>query len=575
MRYSMIAKRLAGPSAAALLILSTSIGVAHADPSLADIAEQIRALRAENAQIRAENRQMKAAISDMKGENRRVREKVRTVVARTPEPYHLPPPGAPSIGGGVPAIVTPDKRLQFGTITITPGGFVAAESAFRSRTEQVDIGSGYQNIPFGPQAGTNEFRFTARQSRIALLAEAPITPTFLASAYGEFDFLGSGVTSNENESNSFAPRIRHLYGTLDANDYGMHVLAGQNWSLATLNSKGITPRNEITPPTIDSQYVPGFVWKRQPQIRLVKDFAKRLWVALSAEEPQNLLVGCTPGQNGTAIPGLGAAGGVNTLVTCQLTGNNNLNNTTNFSIDHVPDVVGKVAYEAKFADRDVHLEAFGLYRNLYDRTAYVNGLAATNPTATNQNRTGYGVGGGLVVPVLPKRLDFQVSGMVGRGIGSYGTAQFSDATFAADGSESPIREQMLLAGLTAHATQSIDLYAFGGVEQVQANYYATNVAGTAFAGYGAPNANNSGCYNVITAGSCAANAKRVWQVTGGMWDKLYKGAFGEVRVGLQYSYTKRELFQGNGTTAPAAALGFAPHQDDQSLLTSFRYYPFQ
>ena len=145
MRYSMIAKRLAGPSSAALLIFSTSIGVAHADPSLADIAEQIRALRAENAQIRAENRQMKAAISDMKGENRRVREKVRTVVARTPEPYHLPPPGAPFIGGGVPAIVTPDKRLQFGTITITPGGFVAAESAFRSRTEQVDIGSGYQN----------------------------------------------------------------------------------------------------------------------------------------------------------------------------------------------------------------------------------------------------------------------------------------------------------------------------------------------------------------------------------------------------------------------------------------------
>ena len=80
---------------------------------------------------------------------------------------------------------------------------------------------------------------------------------------------------------------------------------------------------------------------------------------------------------------------------------------------------------------------------------------------------------------------------------------------------------------------------------------------------------------MITVGSCAASAKRVWQVTGGMWDKVYKGAFGEVRAGVQYSYTKRELFQGYGTTAPLPALAFAPHQDDQSVLTSLRYYPFQ
>lgn len=550
-------------------------GLAHADPSLADIAEEIRALRSENSQMRAENRQMKAAISDMKGETRRVREKVRSVDARSPDRSPLPPSAPPIFAGGTPAIVTPDKKLKFGAITITPGGFLAAESAFRSRTEQVDIGSGYQNIPFGPQAATNEFRFTARQSRIAVLAEAAITPAFLASGYGEFDFLGSGVTSNENESNSFVPRIRHLYATLDNFDYGMHVLAGQNWSLATMNSKGITPRNEVTPPTIDSQYVPGYVWKRQPQIRLVKDFGKRLWLGISAEEPQNLLAGCSPGQNGTAIAGAGGGGAVNTLVTCQLPGNNNLNNTTNFSIDHVPDVIGKVAYEAQVSDRDVHLEAFGLYRNLYDRTAYVNGSAAASPSASNQNRTGYGVGGGILAPILPGRLDFQASGLVGRGIGSYGTSQFSDATFGPDGSESPLREQMLLAGLTMHATSSIDVYAFGGVEQVQPDFYATNAAGTTFAGYGAPNANNSGCYNVITVGSCAANAKRVWQVTGGIWDKLYKGAYGEVRVGLQYSYTERELFQGNGTTAPSPALAFAPHQDDQSLLTSFRYYPFQ
>ena len=348
------------------------------------------------------------------------------------------------------------------------------------------------------------------------------------------------------------------------------MLAGQNWSLTTLNSKGITPRNEVTPPTIDAQYVPGFVWKRQPQIRVTKDFDKKLWLSLSVEQPQVTYTGCTTGVNGTTVA---SNTGVGNLVTCDLGGNNNLNGTavTNFSLNHVPDVVAKAAYEARIADRDVHFEGFGLYRDLYDRVAYTAG--ATQVSASNQNTTGYGVGGGLIVPVLPRRLDFQASGMYGRGIGSYGTAQFTDATFNSNGSAAPIREGMLLAGLTAHVTPSIDVYAFGGVEQVQPDYYTSNAAGTTFAGYGAPNANNSGCFNEIVAATCAGNAKRVWQITGGMWDKLYKGTFGEVRAGLQYSYTERELFQGNG--GGAVALPYAPRQNDQSVLTSLRYYPFQ
>ena len=63
-------------------------------------------------------------------------------------------------------------------------------------------------------------------------------------------------------------------------------LAGQNWSLLTLNSKGITPRNEVPPATIDAQYVVGFNWARQPQIRIVKNWNKEFWLAASVENPQ-------------------------------------------------------------------------------------------------------------------------------------------------------------------------------------------------------------------------------------------------------------------------------------------------
>ena len=566
--FSTASKHAIRASLAATLLLSCSAAALHAETS--DKDEKIRRLEAGMAQMMREIRELKSSVKTTQSESRHTR---KVVEERGAQPF---PAVAAVPANAVPTFVTADKKFVFGALTITPGGFAAAEGVYHSRTEQVDIGSGYQNIPFGPQAGTQELRFSARQSRIAALIEAPITPTVLASGYGEFDFLGSGATSNFNESNSFVPRIRHLYATLDLNEYGLHVLGGQTWSLATLNSKGITPRNEITPPTIDAQYVPGFVWKRQPGIRLTKDFNQKLWFAISAEQPQTTYggsVGCTAGVNGTAVPN---TLGVADSVTCQLGGNNNLNGTavSNFSLNHVPDVVGKVAYEAKLADRDVHLEAFGLYRDLYDRVAY--GAAAAPTSASNQDTTGYGVGGGIIVPIIPKRLDFQASGMYGRGIGSYGTAQFSDATFQPNGAPAAIRESMLLGGLTLHATSAIDLYAFGGVEQVQPSVYTTNAAGTTYAGYGIPTANNSGCFNTLGGGTCNGQAKRVFQITGGMWDKIYKGSFGEVRVGVQYSYTQRELFQGSATSAPATgALPFSPHQNDQSVLTSLRYYPFQ
>ena len=605
MTISATTKRTLRYSLAATLLLSCAPAALHAETSEKD--EKIRKLETMMLQMQSQIRSLKAAVGEERVEGRRTREKVREVATKG---YTLPPPSMVIPAGATPAFVTADKKLQFGALTITPGGFVAMEGVYRTRTEQADIASQYQGIPFGPQAGTSEARFSARQSRAALLVEGAITPSVLAAGYGEFDFLGSGVTSNSNESNSYVPRIRHLYGTLDFADYGVHVLAGQTWSLATLNSKGITPRNEVTPPSIDAQYVPGFVWKRQPQIRLTKDFGQKLWLSVSAEMPQDTYTGCTNGVNGTAITNTvnGAVTNRATAITCDLLGNNNLNGiagttTTNFSLNHIPDIIGKAAYEAKLADRDVHLEGFGLYRDLYDRVSDVTTNAATptvpaNTTAraSNFDTTGYGLGGSVIAALLPKKLDFQASAMTGKGIGSYGTAQFTDATFSPNGQVSPIRETMLLGGLTAHVTPAIDVYVFGGEEVVQPDYYRTSASGVnaggnglpTYAGYGAPNANNTGCFNTIAATTftnttCGGSAKRVWQLTGGMWDKLYKGSFGEVRVGVQYSYTQRELFAGSGSAAIPAAFGGgfqspyngSPKQNESTILTSLRYYPFQ
>jgi hypothetical protein len=93
-----------------------------------------------------------------------------------------------------------------------------------------------------PSSHTDEFRFSARRSRLSFLTLGDVNPATHLSGFGEFDFLGAAQTANSNESNSFNPRIRQLYMTVDQDDFGAHLLAGQAWTLATMNLVGIVPR---------------------------------------------------------------------------------------------------------------------------------------------------------------------------------------------------------------------------------------------------------------------------------------------------------------------------------------------
>ena len=47
---------------------------------------------------------------------------------------------------------------------------------------------------------------------------------------------------------------------------------------------------ENVPWTIDAQYVPGFDWLRNAEIRIVKDWDKKVWLGIEASSPSELLV---------------------------------------------------------------------------------------------------------------------------------------------------------------------------------------------------------------------------------------------------------------------------------------------
>jgi len=335
--------------------------------------------------------------------------------------------------------------------------------------------------------------------------------------------------------------MRHFYGLVRDTDAGWYLLAGQNWSLATLYANAqLAPRTERIPQTIDAQYVAGFNWTRNAQIRWVKNWGSTVAVGLSLESPQASFY-----TNSTTPAG--------TIVTN--TGGSLLNSTANYSIDFAPDFIAKLAFDPGYG----HYEIYAMARGFRDRYP---------GTAAGSNNTAWGVSGGagLILPIVGSQLEFQLSGLAGSGNGRYGSAQLPDATVKPDGTVATIDEVQLLSGLLFKPTPRSTYYLYYGFEEASKTAYV-NAAGTVGYGYGSPLYNNSGCDLLTgTAATCVANTKTIDQLSLGSWWKVYQGDIGNFQIGLQYSYTKRKTFDG---------VGGDPSTDINMGFVSFRFYPYQ
>jgi hypothetical protein len=538
--------------------------VAHKAPvrdASAELANQLSALRAEVDQLRAAQAaqastaaQSQAQVEQMKAQLAQAQTAAQAAQTQLAEQIKVIPG---EIHKEVAAVAPKTDKLYYKGIGVTLGGFAAMETVFRSRGEGADISSSYSGLPLNnsPTAHTAEDRFTARQSRLSLLAQGDVSKTIHLSGYGEFDFQGAALTANSNESNSYNPRIRNLYAAVswDQSFGGVEFLGGQNWSLVTLTTKGITERSEVPPLTIDAQYVPGFTWARQPQLRLVANINKELWFAVSAENPQTTFYNSGKFNTGVSV--------VNTIT--PTSGFPTSGTTYSLSLNKYPDFVAKVAVDENIDGHSVHAEAFGLLRDFYARPTVAGVIS-------NEDSVGGGVGGGLILSVIPKVLELQGSGLVGKGIGRYGSGQLSDVSFGLDGVIHPIREYQVLLGGIGHIGTKVDAYVYAGQEREFAQAYGNS---TTFNGIGSPYLSNAGCDT--EGGTCAASTKYVDQITTGFWDRVYSGKFGRLQWGIQYSYTERHLFPGYGTANPATiTYDASPAARENMILTSFRYYPF-
>jgi hypothetical protein len=239
--------------------------------------------------------------------------------------------------------------IHYKGVTITPGGFLAAETVWRSHALASDVNTPFNSVPFdgAAQSHMSEFFGSGRQSRLSTLVEGKLNSAKL-SGYYESDFLSSAITSNNNQSNSYSLRVRQAWAQAALNN-GWSFTGGQMWSLMTETKKGVDNRTEALPMTIDAAYTAGFTWARQYGFRVSKDLNNKVWLAFSVEDSQATLGG-HGGTTNFLLGAQGTSGGV-------------YNPTTNYSYNATPDFVFKTVFEPGWG----HFELFGLVTDFRDR----------------------------------------------------------------------------------------------------------------------------------------------------------------------------------------------------------------
>jgi hypothetical protein len=487
----------------------------------------------------------------------------------------------------VTAAMESPTTLHYKGITITPGGFLAAEFVRRSRALAADVNTPFNSLtmPGASQSNISEFFGSGRQSRISMLAQGQTSIAKLGGYY-EADFLSAGVTSNNNESNSYTMRQRQAFAQAAFNN-GLTITGGQMWSLVTETRHGVDNRSEALPMTIDPQYTVGFSWARQYGLRLAKNFDNKVWLAVSAENSQATVT--THGNGANFLVGsAGASGGLyNSAASASASGA--ASNVANYSFNPSPDVVAKVAFEPGFG----HYEVFGVYSRFRDRvfpcgdlsstsTVLCGGSATAGPNALgayNASKNGGGIGANARWSFMHKHLDFGLHGLGGTGIGRYGTGGLPDASVHANGTLNLVRSYQGLTTLEWHGPK-LDVYMNAGAE------YAGRADDFDFTsgkqvGYGARSFKNSGCFSETVPGAtngffpgslsnCTADTRVLIEGTFGIWFKPYDGSRekvnrGRIQWGPQFSYVDRETWSGAGSPNE-------PHGLDSMIFTSFRYY---
>ncbi len=169
--------------------------------------------------------------------------------------------------------------LRYKGITLTPYGFLAGESAFRTHATGGQLVTPWSSLPYegADEYSVSEMNISGTQSRVGFIAEGKLHWGTMRGIV-EGDFLGAGSASNDNQSTSYLFRQRILAAEAETNSHWTFS-GGQGWSLTAENKTGVSiaPTNIALPTMIDPNYVAGLVWSRMGFLRVTRALAKPRW----------------------------------------------------------------------------------------------------------------------------------------------------------------------------------------------------------------------------------------------------------------------------------------------------------
>ena len=177
-------------------------GAAKAEPSSSELESELQELRdlivTQSKQIQSQQEKMEM-LEEQLNAAAAAKEGLTADPAESASAAAINPVvGAIATGSGSAQGGNPEEptSLHYKGVTLTPGGFMAAETVWRQKALAADVNTPFGSTPFNgsPNAHMSEFNASGRQSRISMLVEGKLANVKIGGYY-ETDFLSAGTTS--------------------------------------------------------------------------------------------------------------------------------------------------------------------------------------------------------------------------------------------------------------------------------------------------------------------------------------------------------------------------------------------
>jgi len=359
----------------------------------------------------------------------------------------LTPPGQDSQNKKPINIVSPENPLSFkiGGANFTPGGFVDLTGIFRSRDVGSGLGTNFTILPYAntlPLGQLSEFRFTGQGSRLSLKVDAQPTASTDATGYVESDFNGFEPANSNISTKSDTFRLRLAF--LQIRHGKWELVTGQTWSFLTPTRDGLSPypENIFTALRLDTSYLAGLIYTRQPELRFVYHATEHWALGVALENPQQFM------PSSVVFPTDGSTNFFSTQFDNGSSSTSAASSAVNPTVPNLhPDIEAKTSFDWRTGSGKLfHIDAGGIARSfkVYDNLA--------TPAATN-TITGGGGQFNANFEVL-KHLHLIENAFYGDGVGRYIGGLGPDVVVTPTGTLSAVHAGSAVGGFEWQTTPS-------------------------------------------------------------------------------------------------------------------------